>query len=178
MSPPEPLSVDDAFVRELTESQSALRGYCFASLGYGEEAKDAVQRVNLVLWKKSGQWRPGTKFLSWALAVARFEVLASVRHRQRERVLFDSDVVELMAGTAEAQAPAAAERTEALVHCLEKLRPDHRGLLLAHYVTGHTTAEIAQSRGQGRSAIKVQLLRIRRTLAECIQKNHRLPLPE
>jgi len=78
-----PSNPDDEFVRALTESQTALRGYCRASLGHGEEAKEALQRTNIVLWKKSGDWDRGTEFLKWAVAVAKFEVLGVIRDRQR-----------------------------------------------------------------------------------------------
>ncbi len=93
----------DAFIRALTESQTALRCYCQASLGHSEEAKEALQRTSIVLWKKCEKWDPETSFLTWAIAVAKFEVLAVIRDRQREwkRYVFDSEVVEQMVDEAE-----------------------------------------------------------------------------
>ena len=38
----------DAFIRALTDIQTALRGYCQASLGHSEEAKEALQRTSAV----------------------------------------------------------------------------------------------------------------------------------
>lgn len=161
---------DEAFVRALTECQSALRGYCEAALGHGEEAKDAWQRTNMVLWRKAGEWDQATKFLRWALAIARFEVLAVVRDRQRDRLLFGDDVVELMVEAAVAEAERHGPRREALAHCVEKVQPRQRDVLLAHYVMGHPLAEIATTHGMGLSAVKVLLLRVRRGLAECIER--------
>ena len=43
---------EDAFVTALTANQSALRGYCQVALGHVDEAKEALQRTNVVLWKK------------------------------------------------------------------------------------------------------------------------------
>jgi RNA polymerase sigma-70 factor, ECF subfamily len=160
---------DEAFVRALTESQAALRGYCEAALGHGEEAKDAWQRANVVLWRKAHEWDRATKFLRWALAVARFEVLAMVRDRQRERLVFEDDVAELMADAAVVEAEAHGPRREALAHCVEKIQPRQRVVLVAHYVFGHSLADIAGSQGMGLSAVKVLLLRLRRSLAECIE---------
>ncbi len=170
-SPVPPQPPGDAFVRELTEYQSALRGYCEAALGHGEDAKDAWQKTNVKLWQKSASWQPGTKFLAWALAVARFEVLAVIRDRQRERIVFDSDVAGLMADAALHHAEASSARDETLALCLEKLPPRQRKVLAAHYVAGRTMAEIASSHGMGLSAVKVLLLRVRRALAECIDKH-------
>jgi RNA polymerase sigma-70 factor (ECF subfamily) len=161
---------DDAFLRALTEAQPALRAYCEASLGHGEEAKDAWQRTNMVLWRKSREWQPGTKFLRWALTVARFEVLAVIRDRQRERLVFADDVAELMADAAASEVATHDLLREALAHCIEKLQPRQREVLAAHYVFGHSLAEIAAARGAGLSATKVLLLRVRRSLAECIER--------
>lgn len=44
----------EAFIRALTESQAAIRGYCQASLGNADEAKEAQQRTSIVLWRKCG----------------------------------------------------------------------------------------------------------------------------
>jgi RNA polymerase sigma-70 factor (ECF subfamily) len=160
----------DAFIRALSECQSALRGYCQAALGHGEAAKEAWQRTNVVLWRKAGDWNMETPFLRWALTVARFEVLATVRDLARERLVFDSDVVEALAETAAVEAVHHDERSEALAHCLEKLRPDHRVLLSKHYVLGHAQAEIAAAHGLTVGALKVTLLRLRRGLADCIER--------
>ncbi len=160
----------DAFVRALSECQSALRGYCQASLGHGEAAKEAWQRTNVVLWRKAASWDVNTSFLPWALAVARFEVLATVRDLARERLVFDSDVVEALAESAAVEAANHDERSEALAHCLEKLEPGQRVLLTKHYVLGHAQAEIAAAHGVTVGALKVTLLRLRRGLAGCIER--------
>ena len=161
---------DAAFVRALTESQTALRAYCEAALGHCEEAKDAWQKANIVLWQKAGEWDPQTRFLPWALAVARFEVLAVVRDRQRERLMFDDDVAQMMADASLPHAEAHDFRSEALAHCTEKLQPRHREVLTSHYVFGHSQSDIAAAHGMGLSAVKVLLLRLRRSLAECIER--------
>ncbi|MEY2598285.1 MAG: polymerase sigma factor SigV [Verrucomicrobiota bacterium] len=169
-APQAPTPPDDAFVHALTEAQLPLRAYCEAALGHGEDAKDAWQRTNVALWRKAAQWNPEVPFVSWALAFAKFEVLAVIRDRQRERVLFDSDVAELMAEAALEQTPAALPRSAQLAVCLEKLSGKQRDLLNLHYVSGLSMAEIAENQKMGLSAIKVFLLRVRRALADCIQQ--------
>ncbi len=167
--PPEvPGPPEDAFVHALTEAQLVLRAYCESALGHGEDAKDACQRTNVALWRKAASWNSEIPFVSWALAFAKFEVLAVIRDRQRERVLFDSDVAELMAEAAFDQAPATLPRTAHLALCLEKLQIRQREMLNLHYVSGLSIAEIATTKEMGVSAVKVFLLRVRRALAECI----------
>ncbi len=171
MPEPSSPSPSDAFVRALTQSQTTLRGYCQASLGHGEEAKEALQRTSIVLFKKSADWDPDTEFLRWAISVAKFEVLGVIRDRQRERhrYVFDSDVVEQMVDDAEHTVASSDYRSEALETCLAKLSAKNRELLSAYYAQGESIQEIATSANRGLSAIKVMLLRLRRRLGECIE---------
>lgn len=161
----------EAFVTALTKHQSALRGYCQAALGHGEAAKEALQRTNIVLWKKCSNWDPDTPFLPWATAVARFEVKGVFRDRKRERrrLLFDSDVAEQMMDNAVEAVLPMPERLEALEVCLEKVSPKNRNVLAAFYSEGKTIPEISDEEGRGQSAIKVMLMRVRRSLGQCIE---------
>lgn len=161
----------EAFIRALTGSQTALRGYCQASLGPGEEAKEALQRTNIVLWRKCGEWNPDTDFLRWAVTVAKFEVMGVLRDRKRlyTRFVFDPDVVELMTDEASKTECLESPRTEALELCLGKLSGSNRETLAAYYVHGHSIQEIAGTCGKGSSAVKVMLLRLRGKLRECIE---------
>lgn len=158
----------DEFIRQLTEHQAALQGYLLSALGDIHEAKDALQRTNVVLWKKAAKWDPKTRFLSWAFAVARFEALAHIRDRQRDRHVFDTDVAEMMAETGETVLLNQTERYDALQSCLGKLREADRSLLSAHYVVGKTLQEISEEAGKKAGAVRVQIMRLRRALAECI----------
>lgn len=160
----------DEFISQLTQHQAALHGYVLASLGDVHEAKDVLQQVNLVLWRKAASWNPATKFLPWAFAVARFEVLAHIRDKARDRLVFDADVVELMSETSAAVLHGQTERHDALQQCLEKMRAADRALLSDHYVAGRTLREIAEAAGRGAGAVRVQIMRLRQALADCIQR--------
>ncbi len=162
---------NEAFVSALTRSQSALRGFCYAALGHGEEAEEALQRTNIVLWKKCSDWDPETEFLRWATAVARFEVKGVLRDRSRvrRRMLFDSDVAEQLMDEAVDVVRQTPERLVALEECLEKVSMKNRGVLSAFYFQGKTISEISAAERRGESAIKVMLMRVRRSLGECIE---------
>jgi len=165
----EPNLPSDPFLKAFTECQPALMGFCAASIGNHEDSRDVFQKVCLVLWKKFGEWNPEIPFQRWAFAVARFEVLAYVRDKGRERVLFDSDVAQAMAGTCQPLLEPQFERAEAMEHCLSKLAPKHREALTAHYVNGYNLKEIAAFQKKSLSAVKVSMMRLRRSLSECIE---------
>lgn len=165
-----PESPDERFIAAFTEAQSALRGFCVSSVGNFEDAKDVFQKTCLVLWKKAGEWDPETPFHRWAFAVARFEVLAHIRDSSRDRLVFDEDVVVAMTSTTERIADSQPERFDALEECLRLLKPEHRELLAQHYVHGYTMREISQRENRGLSAVKVMIMRLRKTLAGCVDE--------
>lgn len=171
MAEPIPPHPSEAFVRALTESQTALRGYCQAALGHGEEAKEALQRTSIVLWKKCGEWNPETEFLRWAITVAKYEVLGVIRDRKRDqkRFVFDSDVVSLMADKASETVASYSDRAAALEECLKQLSDRNRDALSAYYVHDRSIQDVAAALGKGISAIKVMLMRLRHKLGECVE---------
>ncbi|NRB75212.1 MAG: sigma-70 family RNA polymerase sigma factor [Verrucomicrobiales bacterium] len=162
---------DAAFVSALTNLQSQLRGYCQAALGHGDEAAEALQRTNITLWKKASEWDPEQNFSRWATSIARFEVLGVVRDRQRrnQRYVFDPDVAEQMVDEASERVEPTSARQEALETCLAKVSPKNRDLLSSYFVRGETFQEIASATGRGLSALKVAMMRLRRSLRSCIE---------
>ncbi|MCU0791733.1 MAG: sigma-70 family RNA polymerase sigma factor [Opitutaceae bacterium] len=162
---------DSRFIEALTRHQPVLEAFCHAQLANRADARDVLQETNLKLWEKSASWDPETSFLPWAFAVARFTILSHVRDRMRERVVFDSDVVEIMAGECERAAAELPPRQEALGQCLQKLEPPHRSLLRDHYVSGHSLRDLATSLGRTEGALKMTMMRLRQQLGVCIDRN-------
>lgn len=162
---------DAAFVSALTNLQPRLRGYCQAALGHGDEAAEALQRTNITLWKKSSEWDPEQDFSRWAISIARFEVLGVVRDRQRihRRYVFDPDVSQQMIDEASDRVEPTSARQEALESCLSKMSQKNRDFLSAYFVRGETFQEIATVTGRGLSALKVAMMRLRRSLRNCIE---------
>jgi len=165
-----PLVDESRFIEALTRHQPVLEAFCHASLANRHDAREVLQRTNIKLWEKASDWNPDTEFLPWAFAVARFTLLSFHRDQARERLVFDEEVTLAMADEAATFAAELPARREALGICLKKLTPTQRQLLDAHYATGHSIREIAESSGKSASAIKMTLLRLRETLSQCITR--------
>ena len=87
-----PMNTDvqtERFIRCLTEHQSRLLAYLVALLGDLHEARNVLQDTNLELWRKSEDFVEGTDFAAWSRRVAHFKVLAYLRDKRRDRLLFD-----------------------------------------------------------------------------------------
>lgn len=132
-----------------------------------------LQAVCVKLWQKAAEWDADTEFLPWAFTVARFTVLAHIRDRMRDRLVFDEDVVLAMASETELAAGQFEARREALGICMEKLTAEQRGLLQEHYIANRPLADIAEATRRSLSAVKMTLLRLRQQLGECIERQLR-----
>ena len=164
----------DAYVQQLTASQSKLRGYILASLGNYANTADVLQRTNLTLWNKAREFHPGADFLPWAIAIARYEILSFLRDHQRDRLVFSEDVAKLMLDAAVEGASDMDDRQLALRKCLKKLPHRSRELLRQRYDTSRSIKQIASDSKRSTDSIKSLFLRIRKTLERCIEATMRL----
>ena len=55
----------------MTTSQEPLRKFALRLCGREDMAEDLVQETLLKAWKSRAQFKPGSKFLSWAFTILR-----------------------------------------------------------------------------------------------------------
>ena len=164
----------EVFIQSLTESQNRLYGYIFSLVGDHHAAADVLQECNLVLWRKFGEFREGSEFIPWAFGIARFQVMAHLRDAKRAKARFvDADIVELLHEEVEAQAGGFEELRASLRQCVGKLAPGSRELVESRYFRKLAIQAIADETERNLSAVKVALMRVRRALRECIERQMR-----
>jgi len=164
------VETSEQFVRQLTECQTRLYGYVYSLLGDHSRTADVVQETNLVLWRKIGEFEPGKPFLPWAFAIARFQVMAHLRDKKRDRLLLDADLAEALSSEVERHAEKIDSVRSALRACMQLLTPEHRGLVESRYLREMPVADVAAAASRTTGAVKVALLRVRRQLADCVQQ--------
>jgi RNA polymerase sigma-70 factor (ECF subfamily) len=157
----------ELFLRQFTAQEPALRAFVRSLVPRVADANDVMQEVAVVLWQKYGEWACGEDFRRWAFGVARFKVLAWQRDRMRDRNVFGTDLIELLATEAEIDANRLERQREALRFCLEKLPSDQRRLVDAAYAPGGRIDELARRIGRTPMAVYKQLHRIRIALVDC-----------
>jgi RNA polymerase sigma-70 factor, ECF subfamily len=167
----EDLSSTTRFVSLLTEHQGDLWSFVLTLMPGHPDAKDVLQKTNVVLWEKRGTFEEGTNFRAWALTCARFTVLDHLkRQRNRRLVLCDEDLLATIASEAPDRLGSANLRLEALEQCLGKLRPEDCGLVEFRYQSSRPLSDYARRVGRSESSLSVALHRIRTTLRLCIRQ--------
>jgi RNA polymerase sigma-70 factor, ECF subfamily len=160
----------EVFVQQLAECQGRMFGYIYSMLGEHSRAMDVVQETNLVLWRKKDEFREGAPFMPWALAIARFQVLAHVRDQGRDKCLLDSELVAALSEEIEQQVDQIESMRIALRQCMSDLPREKIEMIKSRYYRSMTIAEIASAMGRQADAVKVALLRLRRALADCMHR--------
>ena len=163
----EPMS--EAFVQLLTAEQLKLLHYIARLLGNPNEAQNVLQETNLVLWRKSNDYCHGTNFSAWARNVAYWQVRAYVRDRQRDRHVFNEELVQQLAKRDEDEV-FEPEMRIALRHCLAEMSSSNLDMLRQRYEGGLTIQDLAVNVGKSPTSVKVGLLRMRRALLKCIER--------
>jgi RNA polymerase sigma-70 factor (ECF subfamily) len=128
-----------------------------------------MQEVVVVLWEKFEEFDLSRDFRKWACGVARFEVLAFLRDRARDRHVFDESLLLTLADEGIEDSTGDTRRA-ALEECLQKLLPRQREVVLAAYESGAQIDKIANQRGQTPMSLYKVLHRIRLALLECIER--------
>ncbi|MCC9658896.1 sigma-70 family RNA polymerase sigma factor [Rhodopirellula halodulae] len=163
-------SAEERFVQLVTEHQARLNAYILSLVGDANRAADVLQETNLVLWRRKADFQDGKPFLPWAFGVARLQVLSNLRDKRRAPSLLDADVAELVSSDVESQAENFDDIQSALKECLASLPQKRRQLIEHRYFNSKSIDQIASSTDQGSSNVRVTLMRIRRQLAECIER--------
>jgi RNA polymerase sigma-70 factor (ECF subfamily) len=160
----------EQFLRLFAEHEPALRTFVRSLLPSRDDASEVMQEVAVVLWQKFAEFDPTRDFRKWALGVARYEVLAHLRDRGRDRHVFDDALVNRLADEAAAADERHEAQREALETCLRRLPEGQRELVLSAYAKGTRMDELAAQRGQTAMSLYKVLHRIRQALLECVRR--------
>ena len=160
----------DQFLRLFAEHEPALRTFVRSLLPSRVDASEVMQEVAVVLWQKFAEFDATRDFRKWAFGVARYEALAYLRDRARDRHVFDDELVGRLANEAEAAEQRHEAQREALETCLQKLPEAQRALVLGAYAKGTRIDELAAQRGQTAMSLYKLLHRIRQALLECVRR--------
>jgi RNA polymerase sigma-70 factor (ECF subfamily) len=158
------------FLRSFTAHEPALRAYVRRMVPARADADDIMQDVSVVLWEKFGTFREDGNFKAWAFGVARFEVLAWLRDRGRDRLVLDEEVVARLAEESVADEPRLERQRLALDQCMQKVPVEQRSLLMQAYNEDARIQEVAQGSGRTVAGFYQWLHRMRKQLLDCIRR--------
>lgn len=168
--PPNDQTQNELFLRLFTANEPAVRAYVRRLVPTRDDAADVMQGVSLVLWRKFGELDDPNSFRKWAFGVARYETLAWLRDKSRDRLVLSDDVLQTIAHESTRDESRLSAQREALEGCLEKLPQDQRKLVLAAYAPDVGIVQVAKQSGRTVNAFYQWLHRMRVRLMECTHR--------
>lgn len=162
------MKAGEAFVRLMTEHQGRLFGYIYSLVGDPDRANEVLQETNVILWRDHREFRAGSNFKAWAFRVAHFQVMAWRQRQIRDRLVFEDDVLDVLAAEVRQADELYDERRERLGTCLEQLPEAQRDLIRRRYAGGESLESIAQLKSMNPNSVTQALFRIRQTLLACV----------
>jgi len=162
--------IHERFLTQFTVNEPAIRAFVRRLVPTRQDAADVMQGVALVLWRKFPELEQPDQFRKWAFTVARYETLAWLRDKARDRLVLADDVLNTVAHeSAQAESRLSAQR-EALESCLEKLPGEQRTLVLAAYGPDVRMQDVAEQSGRTVAAFYQWLHRVRLRLLDCTRR--------
>lgn len=160
----------EEFARLLALNHRRLFGFIRTLVPHRVDADDLFQETCVVLWREFPNFRPGSDFTPWALAIA-FNRVRTHRHAlRRQKVRFADALLEKLAEEEARQAPAQPARGAALERCLGKLPVQDHDLVTRYYESGVPVPELAELLRRPANTVYKALQRIRRALLACIER--------
>jgi RNA polymerase sigma-70 factor (ECF subfamily) len=161
------LSGDEAAFAELVSRyQSAVYNMAYRMLGDGHEAEDAAQEVFVRAWNQLRTFQTDRRFSTWLLSIASHYCIDLLRRRKPQAPL-DGVALYVQSDDPEPDEVVLREEQRQMVRELVATLPDkYRAVTLLRYYGDMSYDEIARATGLTESAVKTQLHRARRMLAE------------
>lgn len=161
----------ELFLTVFTANEPAIRAFVRRLVPTQQDAADVMQGVALVLWRKFPELEERDQFRKWAFGVARYETLAWLRDKARDRLVLADDLLNTVAlESSEIENQLSAQR-EALEGCLKKLPSEKRTLVLAAYAPDVRMQDVAEQSGRTVGAFYQWLHRMRVRLLECTRRS-------
>lgn len=152
----------------MTRHQRQIFSYIYTLVPNRCDAEDLLQETGLVICEKFNEFREDSDFVAWACQIAYWRIRYSRQKFVRSKVLFDQEIVDVVAQTAANMSDELDDRHEALARCLQKLHPRDRDMLLARYEPGGGVEEAARRSGRSRQTAYKALSRLRKLLLDCV----------
>jgi RNA polymerase sigma-70 factor (ECF subfamily) len=155
-----------AFADLVTRYQSAVYNMAYRMLGDPTEAEDAAQEVFVRAWNQLRTFQIERRFSTWLLSIASHHCIDMLRRRKPSAPL---DGVALFVPSDAPEPDEMAlrgEQREMVQRMLNALPEKYRTVTVLRYYNDLSYDEIAKATGLTESAVKTQLHRARRMLAE------------
>ncbi len=159
-----------AFTQLVDRYQSAVVHFCERMLGQSGPGEDLAQECFVRLYRHLHRLEPQARFTTVLFGIARNLTLNALRDAKRRGLHLSVPLDEAYTTHSSEPSPSSMAYSHELKHlilqALDRLRPEHKDILLLREFEGFDYEELAQILGCKKGTIKSRLARAR----ECLRK--------
>lgn len=157
------------FVSLLTANYYQIHSFILTMVPNKADAEDILQNTIMFMWEHFEDFKTGTRFLSWAVTVAKFQVLTYRKAVTRSKIHLSEMALDLIAEESAKLCTQVDERYEALQKCLKKLPKRETDFLKKRFMHGDSIRKIADDIGTSLNVVYKRLARLKAILLNCIR---------
>ena len=161
-------SVPFEFSQKLVGIQRPLYSYILSMLPHREDAEDVLQEANLILCQKASEYSPEGNFQSWAYNIARYQIMAYLTKRKRNKISFSNELVDALADE-ETDIDSLQLSKKALQICYDLLPVHMKEIARLRFKEENNIKIISKKVGRPLGAVSATLFRIRSNLIDCVK---------
>ena len=159
------------FLKLFVRHQQEIYAYILTLVPHLHDADDLFQDGMTVMWKKFGQFQPGTNFAAWGIQIMHFQILDYRRNLARNKqVLVEDSLFEVLIDHLPIIQDEAAARIEALRKCLALLDNRSKRIIKMRYERNISVEKIASYLKLSRRHVYHILGQINSVLLRCMRR--------
>ena len=158
------------FVSLLTLNYYQIHAFILTMVPNKTDTEDILQNTIIYMWEHFDDFSPGTNFLSWAVTIAKFQVLTYRKSITRSKVHLSETALDLLIENNVKFSTHTDERYEALQKCIGKLPEKEQDFLKKIFTQGSSVKNIAENIGASINVVYKRLSRLKGILLDCIRQ--------
>jgi RNA polymerase sigma-70 factor (ECF subfamily) len=160
-----------SFVNMLTANYYRIHAFVLSMVPNDTDADDIMQETVTLMWQNFDRFQAGTNFVSWAVTIAKFQVLRYQKQKKRSRMVLSDEVYDLLISENHTIQELSHERFRALRECLEKLPEKEQTFIKLRYMDGATAKIVAQKVGSSIDAVYRHGAKLNDLLLRCVRNS-------
>ena len=161
---------NELFVELFSSNYSRIMSFIYTLAPNTSDAEDIMQETAKVVWEKFDEFEVGTNFVSWAVTIAKYQVL-SYRTRYNAKVPLNSSLIETLSQEAKDPISGGHARLDALRKCIQLLTQKDRNLIRCRFEKQMTANILSKQIGVAMNTIYRNESRILSLLMNCVRKH-------
>ena len=154
----------------LSMNYQRIYSYILILVANHNNADDIMQETSILMYEKFDSFEKGSDFLAWAKTIAKYKTLEFLRKQNRDKVVFNQEIVDLIDRDSQNHMKKHYEWLNALRKCVSLLPRLDRQLLHIRYHENTGVTVIAKRFGCSFQKIYRDIARINNSLILCIRR--------